>query len=111
MIRDLNLLGLDEQYTTFSFHTINLPVVFPKTTDKEAIKYLVSLGYTCVFDKILKNSNQHLVTGIWILIVDICTLFNIEKYLEDNELVPLDSNRKNLFININGLYKMRLINE
>lgn len=38
MIRDLNLLGLDEQYTTFGPHTINLPVVFPKTTDKEAIK-------------------------------------------------------------------------
>lgn len=55
MIRDLNLLGLDEQYTTFGPHTINLPVVFPKTTDKEAIKYLVSLGYTCIFDKVSKK--------------------------------------------------------
>ena len=104
-------LGLDQQYTTDPPILYPLPIVFPKTTDKEAIKYLVSLGYTCVFDKILKNSNQHLVTGICILIDDSFTLFNIEKYLEDNELVPLDSNRKNLFININGLYKMRLINE
>lgn len=108
MIRDLNLLGLDEQYTTFGPHTINLPVVFPKTTDKEAIKYLVSLGYTCIFDKVSKNSNQRLAIGICIFISDSFTLFDVEKYLEDNELVPLDSNRKNLFININGLYKMRL---
>lgn len=35
MIRDLNLLGLDEQYTTFGPHTINLPVVFPKLLTKK----------------------------------------------------------------------------
>lgn len=108
MIRDLNLLGLDEQYTALGPQIMNLPVVFPKTTNKEAIQYLTSLGYTCVFDKISKNPDQCLAIGICIFISEGFTLFDVEKYLEDNELVPLDSNRKNLFININGLYKMRL---
>lgn len=106
MIKDLNLLGLDEQYTSFGYWNYNLPVIFPKTTNKELIKYLVSLGYTCVFDQVSENSNQSLITGICIFISDSFTLFDVEKYLEDNKLVPLDSNRKSLFTNINGLYKM-----
>ena len=106
MIKDLNLLGLDEQYTSFGYWKYNLPVIFPKTTNKELIKYLVSLGYTCVFDQVSENSNQSLITGICIFISDSFTLFDVEKYLEDNKLVPLDSNRKSLFTNINGLYKM-----
>ena len=48
-------LGLDQQYTTDRPILYSIPIVFPKVIDKEAIKYLVSLGYTCVFDKILKK--------------------------------------------------------
>lgn len=116
MNKDLNLLGLDEQYTTFSYWNLNLPIVFPKTADKELIKYLVSLGYTCVLDKELEDPKQlgvgRLGIGICISTGENFTMQDVDKYLGDTKrLIPIEAYKKKLFISINGLYKIQPHNE
>lgn len=112
MIRDLNLLGLDDQYTSFSRTRLSLPIVFPKITDKEPIKYLLSLGYTCVFDELTVTYGEglkpsRLALGVSLFIHEHFTIQDADEYLRlTEELIPIDVNKKQLFIKINRLHKI-----
>lgn len=98
MIRDLNLLGLDEQYTTFGPHTINLPIVFPKTTNFDSLKYLLSLGYTCVVSGLFDSLFTKGKSRGTIYIYDVDQLDSYKNMYLDLKLEPVPEKIKERII-------------
>lgn len=98
MIKDLNLLGLDEQYTSFGYWNYNLPVIFPKTTNKELIKYLVSLGYTCVVSGLFGSMFTEGKSRGTIYIYDVDQLDSYKNMYLDLKLEPVPEKIKERII-------------
>lgn len=96
-------LGLDQQYTTKGPTIYSLPVIFPKIVDKERIKYLVSLGFTCILDTSDPRWHDRSLCWISLYLTDGQSMHDIDTYLSKGDLIPLSTDKKRKCIHFCGL--------
>lgn len=101
-------LGLDELWTSPYIMFYNTIIIFPKTLERKYIKYLISLGFTCVFNHIQTNESigySRLQIGTW-LNNRYDNMDQIDKFLTEHEhdlRIMTDAYTKYLFISTYNL--------